>query len=172
MPRVAVTGHMDLTPATTALVDAALRNLLASYQYVGLTGVTCLAKGADQVFARTVLELGGQLIVVLPSPNYREHKVMPDNRPLFDELLAKATEVHHMPYAEPGREAYEAANGMLLDIADRLVAVWDGQPSDDQGGTGAVVQQAQQLGKQVHVIWPLGAARESACPAHPTAADR
>jgi hypothetical protein len=150
---------MDITPATMTLVDAALRDLLAGYQNADLIGVTCLAKGADQLFACAILDLGGQLIVVLPSPNYREQKVKPDNRALFDALIAKATEVRHIPYAESGREAYEAANATLLDIADRLVAVWDGQPSKDQGGTGAVVQQARQLGKPVHVIWPQGAAR-------------
>ncbi len=159
MTRIAVTGHMNLTPATRTLVDAALRDLLADEQGAGLIGISCLAKGADQLFARVVLDLGGQLIVVLPSPNYREQKVKPDNRALFDDLLAKASEVRVMPLAESNRQAYEAANNTLLNMADRLVAVWDGQPSKDQGGTGAVVEQARQLGKPVLVVWPEGAAR-------------
>jgi len=159
MPSIAVTGHMDLTPATVSLVDTALRDLLSDHQDADLIGVTCLAKGADQLFARAVLDLGGQLIVVLPSSNYRKQKVGPNNRVVFDDLLAEAAEVRHMPYAESGREAYEAANATLLDIADRLVAVWDGRPSKDQSGTGAVVQQARQLSKPVDVIWPRGAAR-------------
>ncbi len=158
MPRIAVTGHMDLSPPTETLVDAAIRELLTGEQN-GLTGITCLARGADQVFARIILDLGGTLIVVLPSPNYREQKVKPDNCAAFDELLAKAADVRHMPFAEANRQAYEAANTALLTMADRLVAVWDGQPRKDQGGTGAVVEQARQLGKPVHVIWPQGAAR-------------
>ncbi|HVB43899.1 MAG TPA: hypothetical protein VNF47_14520 [Streptosporangiaceae bacterium] len=157
--RIAVTGHMDLTPATTTLVDAALRDLLADYQSADLTGVTCLARGADQIFARAILDRGGQLVVILPSPSYREQKVRPDNLAEFDSLLSRATEVRQMPFAESGREAYEAANSVLLDLADQLAAVWDGQPGKDQGGTGAVVQQARELGKPVHVIWPNGAAR-------------
>lgn len=158
MPRIAVTGHMDLTPPTETLVDAAIRELLAEEQN-GLIGITCLARGADQIFARAIVDLGGALIVVLPSPNYREQKVKPDNRAVFDELLAKAADVRHMPFAESNRQAYEVANAVLLSMADRLVAVWDGQPGKDQGGTGAVVEQARQLGKPVHVIWPRGAAR-------------
>lgn len=30
-------------------------------------GVTCLARGADQIFARVVLDLGGTVEVVLPA---------------------------------------------------------------------------------------------------------
>jgi hypothetical protein len=157
MPRIGVTGHMDLTPPTQALVDAAIREMLIE-ELNGLTGITCLARGADQIFARVVLDVGGALIVVLPSPNYREQKVAPDNRAVFDELLAAATEVQHMPFAEANRQAYAAANAALLNMADELVAVWDGQPSKDQGGTGALVEQARRLGKQVHVVWPEGAA--------------
>lgn len=158
MPRIGVTGHMDLTPPTQALVDAAIRELLTR-ELNGLTGITCLARGADQIFARAVLDLGGVLIVVLPSPNYREQKVRADNRAVFDELLAAAAEVQHMPFAEANRQAYAAANAALLTMADKLVAVWDGQPSKDQDGTGALVEQARQLGKPVHIIWPEGAAR-------------
>jgi len=158
-PRIALSGHMNLTSATETLVDAALRDLLADEQGAGLVGISCLARGADQLFARVILDLGGQLIVVLPTPSYREQKVKPDNRALFDELLAKAAEVRHMPFAESNRQAYEAANDALLNMADRLVAVWDGQPSKDQGGTGAVVEQARQLGKPVQVVWPEGAVR-------------
>jgi len=158
MPRIGVTGHMDLTPSTQALVDAAIRELLTK-EHDGLTGITCLARGADQIFARAVLDLGGALIVVLPSPNYREQKVRPDNRAVFDELLAAASDIKQMPFAEANRQAYATANTALLDMADKLVAVWDGQPSKDQGGTGALVEQARQLGKLVYVIWPVGAAR-------------
>jgi hypothetical protein len=158
MPRIAVTGHMDLTAPTEALVDAAIRELLAQERN-GLIGITCLAKGADQVFARAVVDLGGALIVVLPSPNYREQKVKPGNRLLFDELLANAAEVQYMPFPDSSRQAYETANATLLAMADRLVAVWDGQPGKDHGGTGAVVGKARQLGKPVHIIWPEGAAR-------------
>ncbi len=162
MPRVGITGHMDLTPATEVLVDAALRDLLAGEQAAhggALTGITCLARGADQLFARAVLDLGGQLVVVLPSPSYREQRVRPDNRAEFDELLAKATEVRHMPFAQSSRRAYEAANQVLLGLAERLVAVWDGQPDDNPGGTCAAVRQARRLGMPVKVVWPRGAKR-------------
>src|SRR5260370_33652731 len=97
MPSIAVTGHMDLTPATVSLVDTALRALLSDHQDADLIGVTCLAKGADQLFARAVLDLGGQLIVVLPSSNYRKQKVRPNNRVAFRDLLAESAAVRSLP---------------------------------------------------------------------------
>ena len=121
--------------------------------------MSCLARGADQIFARVVLELGGRLEVVLPTSTYREQKVKPDNRIDFDPLYGRAGCVHTMPFDEAGREAYEAANKALLDTVDRLTAVWDGRPSQGKGGTADTVQQAQQLGKPVDVVWPDGARR-------------
>lgn len=160
MASIGIAGHMNLTPTTETLVQEALRELLSAEPATELIGISCLARGADQLFAREVLDLGGQLIVVLPSANYREQKVWPENRASFDELLGQAAEVRTMPFAQSNGAAYEAANKVLLDLAERLFAVWDGQSPTDQGGTGAVVEQARQLGKPVQVIWPEGAERE------------
>jgi len=159
VPRIGITGHMNLTPATEKLVTAVLHDVLAPYADNNLVGVSCLARGADQLFARVVLDVGGQLEVVLPTSTYREQKVKPENLATFDELLGQAVDAHTMPFTEANREAYEAANNTLLDTIERLVAVWDGQPSADQGGTGATVEQARQLGKPVDVVWPAGAER-------------
>ncbi|MEV0075376.1 hypothetical protein AB0H58_03095 [Nocardia neocaledoniensis] len=154
--RISVTGHMNITPATAELVRAAITDLLADIP--NLVGVSCIAPGADSVFAAAVLEAGGQLEVVLPSRNYRE-KVKPDHAPLFEELLARAATVRVMDFDTPGREAYEAANAVLVDAVDRLVAVWDGQVSE-RGGTGTVVDLARARGVPVTIVWPDGAERD------------
>ncbi len=62
---------MNLTPLTQKLVRSGIHELLARHRD-GLTGITCLAKSADQIFARAVLDLGGTLVVVLPAADYRE----------------------------------------------------------------------------------------------------
>lgn len=159
MHRVGITGHMNLTPPTAALVDAAIREALAPYLPEGLTGLSCLAAGTDSIFAKAVLDMGGQLEVVVPSADYREHKVKPDHAPQFDALLRRASRVRTMPYATADREAYEAANEALLGSSDRVFAVWDGEAPADQGGTAAVVERARSRGLPVEVIWPDGAAR-------------
>ncbi|MFE7624039.1 hypothetical protein [Streptomyces sp. NPDC057509] len=160
MTVIAVTGHMDLTEESVPLVREALVALLGRYVEQGLTGVSCIAKGADALFAEAVLSLGGQLIVVVPSQDYREAKVKPDYVAEFDRLHQAAAEVTVMPYAEANREAYEAANSELLRRAGRLVAVWDGQPGNGRGGTADTVAEARTIGLPVEVVWPEGACRK------------
>lgn len=160
MTTLAVTGHMDITPASVPLVRAALDELLAGYDAAELVGVSCIAAGSDSVFAEAVIAAGGRLVVVLPSEDYRERKVKPDHAVLFDSLVEAAVEVVTMPYETAGRAAYEAANTELLKRADRLVAVWDGQPPSARGaGTADTVLEARAAGIPVDVVWPDGAAR-------------
>lgn len=160
MARIGVTGHMNITEATVPLVYDAIRTILAEDGGAGdLVGVSCIAQGADSVFAQAVLDAGGQLEVVLPSRNYRHAKVKPDHAELFDKLLAGASSVRVMDFDDAGREAYEVANEAMLSSCDRLVAVWDGQVGE-KAGTGTVVELARAHGVDVDIVWPEGAARE------------
>ncbi|MER5274342.1 hypothetical protein ABT025_01145 [Streptomyces sp. NPDC002809] len=159
MTTLAVTGHMDLTDESVPLVRAALRELLSKYSE-DLTGVSCIAAGADSLFAEEVTAIGGRLIAVIPSQDYRVAKVKPQHAAVFDHLVETAEDVVTLPHETANRAAYEAANNELLRRADRLVAVWDGTPpSGKGGGTADTVVQAREAGLTVDVIWPAGAAR-------------
>ena len=160
MPRIAVTGHMNLTPETKSLVYTAVVKKLNEYNSSELIGISCLARGADSIFAQAVLDTGGSLEVVLPSLNYRLAKVKPDHAQQFDDLLGRATMVRTMPFDDANRIAYEAANEELLSSCDQLIAVWDGQGALDRGGTAAAVADAQARGLPVSIIWPERAARD------------
>ncbi|CAM5288108.1 hypothetical protein SALBM135S_03614 [Streptomyces alboniger] len=160
MTTYAVTGHMDLTDDSVALVRAVLRETFAAHTEGGLVGVSCIAAGADSLFAEELLGAGGRLVVVLPSQDYRQAKVAPEHAAVFDHLVESASEVVTMPYETANRAAYEAANAELLRRGDRLVAVWDGTPpSGKGGGTADTVDAAREVGLQVDVVWPEGAAR-------------
>ncbi|MGW1144858.1 hypothetical protein ACWD6I_07320 [Streptomyces sp. NPDC002454] len=155
----AVTGHMDLSDDTVPLVRAALWDLLAARAGGDLIGISCIARGADSVFAEAVLAAGGRLVVVIPSQDYRQTKVKPDPVGCFDRLVEAADEVHVLPHETATRQAYESANQTLLARADRLVAVWDGVPSTGRGGTADTVALAQESGLPVDRVRPTGAAR-------------
>jgi hypothetical protein len=152
---------MDLTPTSTELVRAALTESLTPQTQQGLTGVSCIAAGADSIFAEVVLDLGGDLEVILPASDYRQRKVKQEHAVLFDALIGRAAQVRVMPYEESSRAAYEAANEVLLGSVDLLMAVWDGRSPVDQGGTAAVVESARSKNLQVQIIWPAGAQRLS-----------
>ncbi|MEU8602941.1 hypothetical protein [Streptomyces parvulus] len=160
MTSVAVTGHMDLTDRTVRLVRVALDRLLISYGGSDLVGLSCLAAGADSVFAQAVLAAGGRVVAVLPTRRYRADVVDEEHAPLFDQLLAQAGEVIVLPHVTADRDAYEAANAELLRRADRLVAVWNGEPPSGMGGgTADTVHAARAAGIPVDVVWPEGASR-------------
>ncbi|GAA1359410.1 hypothetical protein [Catellatospora chokoriensis] len=157
--RIGVTGHLNLTADTAELVAAALRELLAAYCPEELVGVSCLAPGADTVFAEAVVAHGGRLEVVLPAADYRATKVTAEHAAAFDRMAWHAASVRVMAHARAGRAAYEDANAAMLADCDLLVAVWDGRPAADQGGTAAVVARARTLGMPVVVVWPEGSRR-------------
>lgn len=161
MTTIAVTGHMDLTEDSVPLVRTALDDLLKQYADHGrLVGVSCIAEGADSLFAEAVLAVGGRLTVVIPSRDYRRNKVRPDHALVFDRLVAAAEEVLVLPHETADRQAYEAANAVLIERADRLVAVWNGEPPTGKGGgTADTVLEAQAADIPVDVVWPDGAAR-------------
>jgi hypothetical protein len=150
---------MNLTAGSVALVREAITDALTRYASDELTGISCVARGADSVFAQVVLDLGGELEVVLPAASYREEKVKPDHAPQFDELIHRAKTVRVMPFEKANRVAYEAANEVLVSTCDTLFAVWDGQSSADKGGTTSVVEYARSRGVPVVIIWPDGASR-------------
>lgn len=158
MSRIGITGHTGLTAATEKVVYEALRNILVPHPSHELVGVSCLARGADQLFARAVLDPGGVLRVVLPAPDYRT-KIKPDNTARYDALVDAAELVHVMPFETSRRESYLAASEHVLSIVDEIIAVWDGGPSGGLGGTADVVSAARQRGLPVQVVWPPGATR-------------
>ncbi|MFW5420225.1 hypothetical protein J0910_26775 [Nocardiopsis sp. CNT-189] len=160
MTRIGITGHSNLAAGAVDVVRRALKEALAPHTGNGLVGISCLAKGADQLFAEEVLAAGGRLEVVLPSADYREAKVAPEDRDAFDGLLIRSALVRYMPHRTAGEAAYADANAVVLGGVDRLFAVWDGRPAGGKGGTGDAVEAARAAGVPVDVIWPDGAARE------------
>jgi hypothetical protein len=158
---VAITGHRGLPAATERLVDTAIREQLAAYAGSELVGISNLADGADQLFARAVLDAGGQLEVIVPAAQYRDG--LPESAHAeYDSLLAKAAKVDRLDRVESTEQAHMEASSAMLARADRLFAVWDSMPARGYGGTADVVAEARQRGVPVTVIWPEGASRDQA----------
>jgi hypothetical protein len=160
MTRIGGTGHQGLPPETVRLVDHALREYLAGQEARDLLGVTMLGPGADQLFAEAVLDVGGLLHVVIPAVKYRDGFEDQDAKRRYDALLDKATYSERLEHVESTEEAHMAGGRAVVDAADVVVAIWDGQPARGLGGTADVVAYARKRGVPVEVIWPAGAARD------------
>jgi hypothetical protein len=155
--RLGATGHQALPDAALAPVIAGMRDAIAETGSAAV-GVTSLAAGSDQLFARAVLAAGGQLHIVLPCHDY-ESTLHGADRVTYRDLLRQATTIETLPYPGPSEDAYYAAGRRVVDLCQRLLAVWDGQPARGLGGTADVVAYARQLGREVRVIWPDGVSR-------------
>jgi hypothetical protein len=160
MTRLAVTGHRGLSEKTTALVDAALRSEIGERAKAGdLVGLSCLADGADALFAKAILDYGGVLHIVVPARKYRD-ELPKDHHATYDALMAEAAEVVRLDHVESDSGAHMDASLRMLTDTDELLAVWDGQPARAPGGTADVVDAAHSQGVPVTVIWPAGATRD------------
>jgi hypothetical protein len=160
MTRIAITGHRGFSAEVAALIDRAIRAELAKLQVSdgSLVGISCLADGADQLFARAVAYMGGALEVVIPAEKYRDG--LPEEAlGTYDELLSRASEVQRLDHVESDSTAHMDASVEMVQRADRLFAVWDGEPARGYGGTADVVAYARERDMPVTIIWPDGARR-------------
>jgi hypothetical protein len=153
--RVGVTGHVKLTAFSIPFVYLALIQVLRRFPAVH--GVTCLAAGSDQLFARAVRATRGTYEVILPARDYVSLHGRRMRR--ASRLLDDASGVSCAPFDKSDEAAYLAASEELLRRCDHLLAVWDGNPSGLPGGTAHTVAKARRLGIPVTVVWPTGASR-------------
>jgi hypothetical protein len=154
MARVGITGHVDVPEEKLDRIVRDVTERLRDVVAPGWRGVSCLARGADQIFARAVLALGGHLDVVLPAWDYELSVIDEGNRENFRWLLASADAVVTMPFQISSRAAYFAASEAMLKRCDLLLAVWDGRESRSLGDTADVVRKAREMQIPVTVIWP------------------
>ncbi|WP_430783824.1 hypothetical protein [Actinoplanes sp. G11-F43] len=152
MTRIGVTGHIHLEPLAHRLIRDELVRVLSAHPRVH--GVTCLAEGADQLFARAVRECGGTFEVILPVPLSAGPAEMPPAG-----LLGQARRVSRIAVGGPVEAAYEAASRAVVDRTDILIAVWDGEVCGARGGTAETVAWALRRGREVLRVWPDGARR-------------
>lgn len=156
MTTLGVTGHSKLSEHGAELVYRELVEHMAGYPAEQLVGITCLARGADQLFAEAILDRGGRLEIIAPSVDYFDLISDERSRARCTAFLERAASVHTLPHPHAGAAAYLAASELLVDRCDRLIAVWDG---GDSSGTADAVAYARSLGREVTVVWPEGAER-------------
>lgn len=126
-----------------------------------MVGVSCLAEGADQIFADVVLDLGGFLEVIVVA-EWHHLTLAPPYRASYERLLGRARTIKQLSSPFPSPKIYAEANRELLKGADLMVAVWDGRPENGVGGTAEVVREARNRMIEVRVLWPTGATRMGA----------
>jgi len=114
---------------------------------------TALATGADQMAAICARSSGYFVRALLPFEpgEYRKDFALGDELDTFEQALAAADEVVALPGDRSDENSgYVLVGESLVDTADVLIAIWDGEQPKGPGGTGHVVEMALQ--KSVPVI--------------------
>jgi len=152
--RIGVTGHRDLedVDALAGEVRDRLGKIVERFPTrattpIVITILSSLADGADQLVAREALSLlgddGVELQAVLPVSLERYRKNFPDPTG-FEELFRKASRRTQMPYRKAHAAAYGNAGRFIVDHSDVMIALWDGCPSEREGGTAEIVAYARE----------------------------
>lgn len=152
--KVGFTGHQAREGIDWEWVEEAIEARVRSIPG-SVDGYCSLAEGADQLFARVLLDTGAQLAVVVPTADYFD-KMRADAREQALELLGRATHITRLEPKHTDEDSYLAAGQFIVECSDTLIAVWDGEPAEGLGGTADIVAYAQERGVPVFHIDPVG----------------
>jgi len=178
IPRVAVfSGHMidrgdRPRPRFPPQLESAVRDEIGRELKrldVGI-GFASAASGSDILFLETLLELGGELHIVLP---YGQDQFVKDSveidpgagwRKRFELLLTQAVEIITASDQKllEDSTSFEYANLLLTGLASIKAqqletemipqAVWDRKEGDGPGGTASLIQHWRNMGLEVEVV--------------------
>jgi len=150
--RVGITGHQRLhEPTKWDEVRYEIDEILARFKG-SLVGITCLAIGADQVFADAVLARGGVIEAVIPFEGYEQKFEDGSPREAYRRLLSRAVLVEVLSGQGSAEESYLEAGKRVVDRSEVMLVVWDGQPAAGVGGTADVVQYSKNTSKPTIII--------------------
>ena len=139
--KVGISGHQRLhDPSAWSWVKSAMSNELDALE-PPLTGISSLAIGADQVFAKMVVQRGGQIHAIIPFEGY-ERTFSSEDLEAYHRALSKASIIEVMQTDGSDEDKFLAAGMRIVDLAELIVAVWDGKPAKGVGGTADVVAYA------------------------------
>ncbi|OIK23740.1 hypothetical protein [Streptomyces malaysiense] len=154
---IAVVGHPDLTVPTLALLEEELRSRLAGRARAGRAGLVRAGRGLPVAFGRAAHKAGLALVTVLPSRGGMPGHVAGPDRDAAGELLLLSRMVRLVEYDPADRASCIIADEALVRSCARVLAVWDGSPSNGRDATAHLVAYARSHGVDVEVLWPRGA---------------
>lgn len=136
--KVGITGHQDFASAEVQQwAEQQIRELISSHSVE--FGITCLARGTDQIFARILLDYHTPYLAIIPSIDYEQTFPSTTERKAYGYLLSQAAEVECLCYSHASQASFFEASKKLVEVCDLVIAVWDGRLAKGFGGTADVV---------------------------------
>ena len=150
---VVYTIFRELRHATLRLQEA--EDSLCSATEAQLRLHTGLATGADQIAAICARSTGFFVKALLPFEpgEYRNDFAIGEELDHFEQALAAADEIIALPGNRSDmNNAYVLVGQSLVEAADLMIAIWDGERGRGPGGTAHVVELAlQQSVPVIHI---------------------
>ena len=155
---ICVTGHrfIGTRHALATSTRSVINEIMASYGDREIYLYSALAEGSDQLVASIAMETKAiKLVVPLPLPvdTYLQEFTTDEAKHAFWGLHKVATRVIFLPGQEEVTAAYDQLAEYLVEHADVLIALWNGEYSMKKGGAGALVRSALQAMKPVYWIY-------------------
>lgn len=152
---IGITGHRDIAEDEGSRLREALRNelskVVAALPNIPVRIATGLAEGADTIATEIALEMGINVLAVLPMPRNEYRKDFSgDALTKLNDLLADpritVTEIPMVEGSDAATSDQDLRDGQYSLLANYLVrrsnlmfAIWDGEKNGLQGGTSDVV---------------------------------
>jgi hypothetical protein len=110
-----------------------------------IVGISSAAAGADLLFLEACQEAGFKTIVILPfnRSRFAEDFEDPAEWQRASRLIDSAWWHEEVTGNEEAPAAYHVVARELLNLSDRMILLWDGQPARGLGGTGETVADAE-----------------------------
>ncbi|MEO5915173.1 MAG: hypothetical protein ABIS50_13135 [Luteolibacter sp.] len=144
---VGFAGHRGVPDraAAKAVISRELKTICGTVSGE-LVGISSAAAGADLLFLDACREAGLKTVVLLPFPKERFQEDFGD--PADWEHACRCMDDAWWCEVSPGGEGAPAAYHVVaresLEVADRMLFLWDGQPARGIGGTGETVREAKE----------------------------
>lgn len=143
---IGVTGDRDLriedAPQLESAVHSVFDQLRIDAPNTPFVLLSQLAEGADQLVAKVALSAGSELIAPIPFliEDYESDFVTESSKSELRKLASHAVKVFAVPRIRPERRrGYTDANIYVVRHCDVLIALWDGDASENNGGTAQAV---------------------------------
>ncbi len=152
--KAGITGHQNLgDQATIAWVRDTLADLLI--EKIVSRGFTCLAEGADQLFADALLENDIPFTAIVPCLDYEQAFDNQAARKDYLRLIKLAGKRIELNFPYPSEKAFFEAGKKVVACSDLIYAVWDGESAKGLGGTGDIVDYSKRQSKQIVHLNPV-----------------
>lgn len=158
--KICVTGHRPEKLYGYDLSDPRWQELKLKFKKLLIENncteaITGMALGTDTIFALSVLELKDEgynikLHCAIPCKGQTSKWVNPDDVARYFNIYDRADIVKIVSDKPYNPYLMQIRNEYMVDLADKIIAVWDGSPS----GTGNCVKYALEKGKEIIKIEP------------------